>query len=170
MTSRLHRRALLHWIAITGLSLPVLWHGPLADVPSPGARELEDFAAALLRVLFPHREVAPATYRAAAVVLTGAIEADPGLAAVVAAGRKQLDGTGAQPWLAREQAAQSAALGELQQQPFFAALRSLGGLVFYNTPAVWAVVGYEGSSFEKGGYLNRGFDDIDWLPDEANAD
>jgi len=25
-------------------------------------------------------------------------------------------------------------------------------------------LGYEGPSFDKGGYINRGFDDLDWLP------
>ena len=33
----------------------------------------------------------------------------------------------------------------------------------YNQPAVWAKLGYEGSSAEHGGYIHRGFDDIDWL-------
>ena len=32
-------------------------------------------------------------------------------------------------------------------------------------PEVWSLLGYEGPSFEHGGYLRRGFDDLDWLPD-----
>jgi hypothetical protein len=28
---------------------------------------------------------------------------------------------------------------------------------------VWAKFGYEGPSADKGGYISRGFDDIDWL-------
>jgi hypothetical protein len=28
------------------------------------------------------------------------------------------------------------------------------------------MLGYEGPSFDKGGYLERGFNDLDWLPDE----
>ena len=35
---------------------------------------------------------------------------------------------------------------------------------FYNIKAEWPLFGEEGSSWEKGGYINRGFDDIDWLP------
>lgn len=48
--------------------------------------------------------------------------------------------------------------------PFFNKIRS--GLVvsLYNQPDLWKRFGYEGSSFEFGGYLNRGFNDIDWLP------
>ena len=33
----------------------------------------------------------------------------------------------------------------------------------YNNPEVWPKFGYEGSSAEHGGYINRGFSDIDWL-------
>jgi hypothetical protein len=35
----------------------------------------------------------------------------------------------------------------------------------YNQKAVWPKFGYEGSSADKGGYIHRGFDDIDWLPE-----
>ena len=34
----------------------------------------------------------------------------------------------------------------------------------YNQKEVWPKFGYEGSSAEHGGYINRGFADIDWLP------
>jgi hypothetical protein len=35
----------------------------------------------------------------------------------------------------------------------------------YNQKAVWPKFGYEGSSADKGGYIHRGFNDIDWLSD-----
>jgi hypothetical protein len=34
----------------------------------------------------------------------------------------------------------------------------------YNNKEIWPKFGYEGASAEKGGYINRGFNDIDWLP------
>jgi hypothetical protein len=53
----------------------------------------------------------------------------------------------------------------LQQEDsaFFQTVR--GGLVtgLYNQKDVWPIFGYEGESFSKGGYIERGFDDIDWL-------
>lgn len=54
-------------------------------------------------------------------------------------------------------------LKAIESEPFFQTIR--GGLVvgLYNQPAVWEKLGYEGASFDKGGYLERGFDDIDWL-------
>ena len=40
----------------------------------------------------------------------------------------------------------------------------------YNNKLVWRHFGYEGSSIEHGGYLHRGFNDLNWLPDpDADA-
>ncbi len=54
-------------------------------------------------------------------------------------------------------------LRSMEKTPFFQTIR--GGLVtgLYNQKAVWPVFGYEGESFSKGGYIKRGFDDINWL-------
>lgn len=51
----------------------------------------------------------------------------------------------------------------IEQSPFFQKLR--GDLLYgiYNNKEVWPLFGYEGSSWEKGGYIRRGFNDIDWL-------
>jgi len=56
-----------------------------------------------------------------------------------------------------------AILRSIEDSDFFKTMR--GGLVvsLYNQPAVWEKLGYEGPSFDKGGYLYRGFDDIEWL-------
>jgi hypothetical protein len=63
-----------------------------------------------------------------------------------------------------EESDRVALLVGISQTPFFSKIRS--GLVvsLYNQPDLWKRFGYEGSSFEYGGYLNRGFNDIDWLP------
>ena len=54
-------------------------------------------------------------------------------------------------------------LRRIEDTPFFQAIR--GGLVvgLYNQKEIWGHFGYEGASFEQGGYLERGFDDITWL-------
>lgn len=54
-------------------------------------------------------------------------------------------------------------LKQIEDTPFFQAIR--GGLVvgLYNQKELWPVFGYEGESYSKGGYINRGFDDIEWL-------
>jgi len=54
-------------------------------------------------------------------------------------------------------------LQQIEATPFFQSIR--GGLVvsLYNQPEVWPIFGYEGESFSKGGYIARGFNDIEWL-------
>lgn len=56
-----------------------------------------------------------------------------------------------------------ALLYAIEQSAFFQKVR--GDLLYgiYNNKDVWPLFGYEGSSWEKGGYINRGFNDIDWL-------
>ena len=55
----------------------------------------------------------------------------------------------------------------VENEPFFAAIQSGVRARFYNHPKVWEHIGYPGSSVEYGGYVDRGFDDIDWLPVDA---
>ena len=54
-------------------------------------------------------------------------------------------------------------LQQIEETPFFQAIR--GGLVvgLYNQKEVWPIFGYEGESYSKGGYIARGFGDIEWL-------
>ena len=55
-------------------------------------------------------------------------------------------------------------LKRIDGNDFFETVRgaTMGGL--YGNPRVAAFFGWEGSSVEHGGYINRGFDDIGWLP------
>lgn len=55
-------------------------------------------------------------------------------------------------------------LTAIERTPFFQKLRGDLVVSLYNQPAIWPKFGYEGSSAEHGGYIARGFDDIDWLP------
>ena len=50
-----------------------------------------------------------------------------------------------------------------QHTPFFNKLRSDLVVTLYNQKGLWTKFGYEGSSADKGGYINRGFNDIDWI-------
>ena len=56
-------------------------------------------------------------------------------------------------------------LEKIQHTPFFQFVlnEALSGV--YRHPLTWELLGFEGSSLEFGGYINRGFNDIDWLPD-----
>ena len=61
-----------------------------------------------------------------------------------------------------------AILSSLQDSPFFGVIRTNTLQVLLRDPATFAIVGYGGSSIQYGGYIRRGFDDINWLPASMN--
>jgi hypothetical protein len=64
-----------------------------------------------------------------------------------------------------DETGQAAVLKEIETSAPFQAVRGECVTGIYNNPDVWKVLGYEGPSAELGGYINRGFSDIDWLQD-----
>jgi hypothetical protein len=58
-----------------------------------------------------------------------------------------------------------ASLRSQENSAFFQTVRFFAQGALYGNPAIGLLYGYEGESFSKGGYINRGFDDIDWLGD-----
>ncbi len=56
-----------------------------------------------------------------------------------------------------------ALLRGIEKDGFFQAVRGDLVVSLYNQKEVWPIFGYEGESASKGGYIKRGFDDIDWL-------
>lgn len=71
---------------------------------------------------------------------------------------------GTSPWRELDEARRVAALTQLQSSPFFAQLRAITIEVLYRAPETFSLINYGGSAIEYGGYLHRGFDEIDWLP------
>ena len=57
------------------------------------------------------------------------------------------------------------ALQRIEHGAFFKAVAAEIVVGLYSQPDIWPYFGYEGPSNDKGGYVNRGFDDIDWLDD-----
>ncbi|GAB3561903.1 hypothetical protein [Spelaeicoccus albus] len=56
-------------------------------------------------------------------------------------------------------------LHRIETTEFFGFIRRTTVLNLYDNQDAWDVLGYEGPSFDKGGYVNRGFNDLDWLPE-----
>ena len=54
-------------------------------------------------------------------------------------------------------------LKSIEDSSFFQTVR--GNLItgLYNQKEVWPLFGYEGESYSKGGYINRGYNDINWV-------
>jgi len=120
------------------------------------------------RDLYPHDQLEDRFYAAAVDALDQAAASDPAARDMLEAGVADLNaaadaahgstyvGIGAE-------ADRVALLKEREQSPFVQRLR--GNLVtgIYNNKEVWPIFGYEGESASKGGYIDRGFDDVTWL-------
>ena len=60
-----------------------------------------------------------------------------------------------------------AAVKSLEGKPFFATVRGKCITSLYDNDMAFAAFGYPGSSWEKGGYITRGFQDLKWLPEPS---
>lgn len=54
-------------------------------------------------------------------------------------------------------------LEQIETTKMFSTLRSSLVTGLYNQKEIWPIFGYQGASYEHGGYIDRGFNDIDWL-------
>jgi len=70
------------------------------------------------------------------------------------------------PWKELDEIRRVAILAAMQDSAFFTSVRAATIEVLYRSPELFAMIGYGGSAIEQGGYLNRGFDEINWLPRE----
>ena len=122
----------------------------------------------MARDVYPHDRLPDRFYAVAVKGYDDKAGSDPatkkliedGVASLNAAARKKHGVPYAQVgW----EAQRVALLKEAQKSKFFQTIR--GNLVvgLYNQKEVWPLFGYEGDSASKGGYINRGFNDITWL-------
>ena len=120
---------------------------------------------AMARVLYPHDFLEDASYRR--VVEIVAAEADAAQRALLADGAAALDGAFGRPFVALAETERLAAVEAIQDRPFFEAMRAATARHLYDDRALWPRFGYEGASSHLGGYVERGFDDIDWISEES---
>jgi len=130
----------------------------------------EDFdaLAALIVVLFPHKDINQSVYEEVAELARAQLSVREGWVRLRQEGRAALNAAAGAPWESLEMGARVKATEVISKTRFFETVYQAALFEFYSHPAVWALVGYPGSSAEQGGYLHRGFDDIDWLA-EAEA-
>ncbi len=117
----------------------------------------------MARDIYPHDHVAD-EYYAIAVKGYDSAETAPAVEAGIATLNAAAAGKGFADYLSMGwERDRVDILRSIEDSAFFQQVR--GGLVtgLYNQKAVWPLFGYEGESFSKGGYINRGFDDINWL-------
>lgn len=126
---------------------------------------------AMARTLFPHDFLADSFYGKVVTSVDEKAAASDDTKTQVTEGAARLDRLARKNFDNRsfvelDEKARTRILKTIEKSPFFSTMygETLGGL--YGNPDIWKIFGFEGSSVEHGGYLERGFDDISWLPKE----
>ena len=132
-------------------------------------RETATALVGFARAMYPHDRLPDLHYERVVAALDAKAAADERMGTLLTEGVGFLaTTTGRYPreFAALPEDEKLAALNRLQETPFFQAVAAEVVVNLYSQSDVWPYFGYEGPSNDKGGYLHRGFDDIDWL-DEA---
>jgi hypothetical protein len=155
----------------TGLLTGVLLTGAPAAMLLPGrawALELKALTSAegqsllmMARTIAPHDKLDDAAYAVVVGVLDADAARDPAALAGTRAGIASL-GSG---FASANEASRVETLRRIEPTPFFQGVRGTTLQNLYATPMAYALFGFEGEAFSKGGYLNRGFGSLRWLPE-----
>lgn len=122
----------------------------------------------LTRILFPHEKLGDDFYWH----VVGQFDlscADPHFMALIRSGLTNLDKTADLKWSELSKEKKIELLRKIQLGAFFQTVRILTLLNLYGNAHVGRKLGYEGRSYEHGGYLNRGFNDLSWLPEPKSC-
>lgn len=157
-------------VAAAASVLPATIVNHAAFAAEPVALSQDSFATLvkMARDLYPHDQIADKYYAAVITDLDKAAKDDAQLKALLEDGVTALNQKatglkyGAYANVTSEEE-RVAILQEMETTPFFQKLRGTMITGLYNNKELWPHFGYEGASADKGGYINRGFNDIDWL-------
>jgi hypothetical protein len=125
----------------------------------------------LARVLYPHDQLGDMYYAVVVEALDAEARDDAATATLLDEGLARLDGALGVPFTDLSEGTRTDVVERLIDDPFVQKVRGTTVVQLYNNKLVWRHFGYEGSSAELGGYLERGFQDLGWLetpPPEAS--
>jgi hypothetical protein len=117
--------------------------------------------------MYPHDALPDDVYARVGEKLAEAVREDPEVARMIEDGVSALNG--GRPFAGLPEDEQLEALKRIEGSGFFELVRSTAVTEVYSDQRTWRLVGYEGPSFDQGGYINRGFNDLGWLPDPEAA-
>jgi len=172
--ARLGRREFLKG---TGVLIGTLWASSsvlIALAPSRvwalELKALDDHAGkallALIRQIFPHDKLDDAVYALVVKDLDAEAASTPATKDVLVTGTAELDKAAGGDWVSLPKDKQATIVKSIAGKPFFEKVRGKAVASLYNNELAFAHFGYEGNASQHGGgYLQRGFDDLKWLPE-----
>ena len=119
---------------------------------------------AMGRVLYPHQKLPDAVYALLSKDLDAKAGSDASTATLLQEGIAMLDKSAGGDFTKASTAKKEAIVRSMENTPFFSTVRGQCITSIYDNDMAYAVFGYPGSAWEKGGYITRGFQDLKWLP------
>ena len=116
---------------------------------------------AMARALYPHDFLDDAPYRRVVDIVAG--EGGAAQRTLLVDGVAALDAVPERPFVALSEKEKVTALYAVEGSDFFEVVRAATARHLYDNRELWPRFGYEGASSHLGGYIQRGFDDIDWI-------
>ncbi len=163
LLSNIKRRQLIKFLGAVAALAPFTGrlHAQEATTDAEGEYEV---LVRMLQLLFPHADIDITVYPDMAQHVVDVAARDEKSRSMLGTGLRKLDSDAGGKWLQLSEQEQTAALEMINDTPAFEFVRVNALEYLYRDPRGWKVVGYEGSALQYGGYVNRGFNDIDWLP------
>lgn len=119
----------------------------------------------VIRVAFPHDSFPDGPYERTADTIMAAAAESTWFRVALTQGLLTLSHLAGGDFRDLDEEAATSVLRRIESTEFFGFIRRTTVLNLYDNEDVWNALGYQGSSFEKGGYINRGFNDLSWLPE-----
>jgi hypothetical protein len=164
------RRGFLAGGAATVAAVAVGSTEMLAAAVEPAGLNAEESRTLLkfTRDLFPHDRLDDSFYAKAIAPLQDEAARDAATHTLLAGGVAQLNAatiasSGKSYADVSDENFRVAAIKQIEGGAFFTKVYGATMTPLYNQPELWPKFGYEGPSSALGGYINRGFSDIDWL-------
>ena len=119
---------------------------------------------AMGRTLYPHAKLPDAVYALLSKDLDGAAAGNAGTAKMLQEGIAWLNKSAGGDFAKASAKKREDIVRGMEGTAFFGAVRGQCITSRYDNDMAYAVFGYPGSAWEKGGYITRGFQDLKWLP------
>ncbi|MFZ2649483.1 MAG: twin-arginine translocation signal domain-containing protein [Burkholderiaceae bacterium] len=149
----------------TGSAIAALAPSPVWAVELKTLTKAEGEAImAMGRVLFPHAKLPDAVYALLAKDIDANASSGADAARMIRDGIATLNQGGGGNFAGADLATRRLTVTQMEGNPFFNKVRGQCITSLYDNDMAYATFGYPGSSWEKGGYITRGFQDLKWLP------
>jgi hypothetical protein len=135
------------------------WSSTLRDISTVDA----DTLVSIVRTLYPHDSLPERVYRRVVMNLDR-----EGAGQNIREICRHVDTVWPIPFAELAESYRVNILRSIEVRPGFVFVQRMALRYLYDDLEVWEAFGYQGASFHLGGYIKRGFNDLDWLPPLPN--